>query len=137
MASIAVAACSSSDEICDPVAGTYQPLYMPMNGNCGPIANIRVPLDTGNASVKTHQEMQFDRLVTTEVIHKGCSVSVTQDVSFAGVLESRMQGEVAVHSSSELSGPVNFARFVNGDPTALSCAGTYNATFSRPDSVFQ
>jgi len=138
VAGVALASCSPSDEVCDPVAGTYQPLYMQMTGNCGPINAIRVPLDGGAGGVRTHQEMQFDRMITTMVVHKGCSLRVTQEVSLYGVLESRLNGEdIAVHNSNELSGMVSFTRFTNGVPQSEICAGMYNATFRRPDSVFQ
>lgn len=137
-ACVALASCSPSDEACDPVAGTYQPLYVPMTGNCGPISPIRVPLDGGAGGVRTHQEMQFDRMVTTMVVHKGCSLRVTQEVSLYGVLESRLNGEdIAVHNSNELSGMVSFTRFTNGMPQTELCEGMYNATFRRPDLVFQ
>jgi hypothetical protein len=106
-----------------------------MTGNCGPITALRVPLDGGSGGVRTHQEMQFDRMITTTVVHKGCSVRVTQEISLYGVIESRLDGEVAVHNSNELSGPVTFQRYT-GMMTEV-CAGMYNATFSRPDSVFQ
>jgi hypothetical protein len=133
-----LASCAPEEGVCDAVAGTYQPLYMQMAGNCGPLNGARVPLDGGEGGVKTHQEMQFDKMVTTMVVHKGCTLRVTQEVSLNGVLESRMNGEeIAVHNSNELSGQVTFTRFTNGVPQTELCAGLYTATFQRPNSIFE
>ena len=105
--------------VCEPIAGTYQPLYIPVSGNCGPITAMRVPLDGGVGGVKIHQEMQFGRDIYTEVVHKGCILRVTQQVYQQGVLESTMSGpELAVHSSKELSGQV--ASRIHRNPAAAA-----------------
>jgi hypothetical protein len=134
-ASSAFLACSPDEEICDPVAGTYQPLYVARAGNCGPITPMRIPLDGGQGGVMTSTEMQFGRDVVTMVVHKGCTLRVTQQVVTPdGLLESQMNGgDIAVHSSRSLSGQVTFVRYT---PTMeVACQGTYDATFTRPDSV--
>jgi len=137
IASSGLSSCAPEENVCDPIAGTYQPLYTPVSGNCGLINAMRVPLDGGESGVKMHQEMQFGRDILTEVVHKGCTLRVTQHVYQQGVLQSTMNGpELAVHSSKELSGQVSFTRFTATDPQQQACVGTYNATFTRPDGVF-
>lgn len=134
-ASSAFLSCAPDEEVCDPVAGTYQPLYVATTGNCGPIAPMLVPLDGGSGGVRTTTEMQFGRDIVTMVVHKGCQLRVTQQViTKEGVMESQLDGgEIAVHSSKSLSGQVSFVRYT---PTHdVACQGTYNATFTRPDSV--
>jgi len=134
-ASAALVSCSPDDEACDHVAGTYQPLYVPVSGNCGPISTMAVPLDGGSGGVRTHMEMQFGRDVVTMVVHKGCTLRVTQQVlNKEGLLESQMNGgEIAVLNSKQLSGQVSFTRYPATQDVA--CAGMYDATFTRPDSV--
>jgi len=137
VASSGLSSCAPEDGVCDPIAGTYQPLYIPVSGNCGPITAMRVPLDGGVSGVKMHQETLFGRDIYTEVVHKGCELRVTQHVYQQGVLESIMNGpSLAVHSSKELSGQVSFKRFTPTAPPQEACVGTYNATFTRPDGVF-
>jgi len=134
-AGCAFLSCTPEEEACDPVAGTYQPLYVPRSGNCGPIMSMLVPLDGGEGGVRTTTEMQFGRNIVTMVVHKGCSLRVTQQVvTKEGVLESLMNGgDIAVHDSKSLSGQVSYVRYT---PTQdIACQGMYDATFTRPDSV--
>lgn len=127
--------CAPEDEVCDAVEGTYQPLYVARTGNCGPIEPMRVPLDGGSGGVRMSTEMQFGRDIVTMVVHKGCTLRVTQQVlSKEGLLESQMDGsEIEVHNSKQLSGQVSYVRYTPAQEVA--CSGTYDATFTRPDSV--
>ena len=134
-ASGALSSCAPEDEVCDPVDGTYEPLYTARTGDCGPIAPMLVPLDGGSRGVRTSTEMQFGRDIVTMVVHKGCTLRVTQQVlTKEGLLESMMNGgEITVHSSAQLSGVVEYVRYTPEQQKA--CEGTYDATFTRPDSV--
>lgn len=132
--STAMFSCSPDDEMCERVEGIYQPLYVARSGNCGPITGMSVPLDGGSGGVKTHMEMQFGRDVFTMVVHKGCSLRVSQQIYMQGVLQSEMYGdEIAVHSAKELVGQVEYKRF-EGTPQP-TCIGMYDVTFKRPDTV--
>jgi len=134
-ASSAFLSCAPEEESCDAVEGTYEPLYVALAGNCGAIAPMRLPLDGGAGGVRTNTEMQFGRNIVTMVVHKGCQLRVTQQVmTKEGVLESEMNGvDIEVHDAKTLSGQVDYRRYT---PTMdVLCAGTYSATFTRPDSV--
>lgn len=133
-----LAACSPDEESCDPVAGVYQPMYVMRSGNCGPIAPTSLPLDGGAGGVKTSTVMEFGRDIVTSVVHKGCTIRVTQEIvtRATGMRESTIYGgDMAVHSSKQLSGQVSFTRFTPTMPQTVVCQGMYEATFTRPDSV--
>lgn len=137
--SVSFVACAPEDEMCEPVAGTYQPIYIARSGNCGPITPKSLPMDGGSGGVKTTTVMEFGYNVVTMVVHKGCKISVNQSVvTKEGMVESTMDGdEVSVHSSAQLSGHVSYTRYttVAGMPQTIACQGMYEATFTRPDSV--
>jgi hypothetical protein len=130
-------ACAPEEEACDPVAGVYQPIYVARGGNCGPVPQTAVPLDGGNSGVKMNTVMEFGRNIVTKVVHKGCSLRVTQEiVAKNGMLESTMNGgDIAVLSSKQLTGQVVYQRFTPTMPQTVMCEGVYEATFTRPDSV--
>jgi hypothetical protein len=135
--SASLTACAPEDEKCEPVAGVYQPIYVARSGNCGPITPKSLPLDGGAGGVKTSTVMEFGYNIVTMVVHKGCSIRVTQSiVTKEGMVESEMNGsDIAVHSSSQLSGQVSYTRFSPTMPQQAVCQGMYEATFTRPDSV--
>jgi len=137
VSSACVAACGPEEETCDRIAGTYQPTYVLRTGNCGPIAPTALPLDGGDSGVKTNTIMEFGRDIVTMVVHKGCSLHVTQEIMAKnGMRESTMNGnDMAVHSSAQLSGPVSYTRFTATMPQQIECTGMYEASFKRPDSV--
>jgi len=132
-----LASCAPEEESCDAVAGTYQPIYVMRSGNCGEVAPTSLPLDGGESGVKTTTVMELGRDIVTSVVHTGCRLRVTQDiVSKQGMRESTMNGgEIAVHSSQQLSGQVHYQRFTLTVPQTMICEGMYEATFTRPDSV--
>jgi hypothetical protein len=135
--SVLLVSCAPEEQPCDPVAGVYVPIYVAREGNCGPIAATDVPLDGGNSGVKMSIVMEFGRNIVTKVVHKGCSLSVKQDITAKnGMLESSMNGgDIHVLSSKQLTGPVYYQRFTSTMPQTIACEGVYEATFTRPDSV--
>lgn len=135
--SVLLVSCAPEEEACEPVAGIYQPIYVARAGNCGPVAATAVPLDGGNSGVKMNVVMEFGRNIVTTVVHKGCSLRVTQDItSKNGMMESKMDGgDIAVLSSKQLTGQVHYQRFTTTMPQVVACEGVYEATFTRPDSV--
>lgn len=135
--SASLQACNPDEESCDRVAGVYQPLYVFRSGNCGEVASQSVPLDGGKGGVKMSTTVQFGRNIVTTVVHKGCSINVRQDIQGSnGFMESTMTGgDIAVHSSQQLSGQVSYTRYTATDPQQIACQGMYEATFTRPDSV--
>lgn len=137
VSSACFAACGPEEESCDRIAGTYQPTYTMLSGNCGPIAPTALPLDGGESGVKTNTIMEFGRDIVTMVVHKGCWLSVTQEIMAKnGMRESTMNGsDLDVHSSKQLSGPVSYTRFTAAMPQEVECTGMYEASFTRPDSV--
>lgn len=130
-------ACNPEEETCEHVDGTYQPVYVALTGNCGPVAQTQVPLDGGASGFKTNTIMEFGRNIVTTVVHKGCTLRVTQDImNKEGMLESSMNGgDIAVHSAAQLSGQVSYTRYTPTQPQQVACQGMYEATFTRPDSV--
>jgi hypothetical protein len=137
VSSVLLVSCAPEEESCDPVAGVYQPIYVARAGNCGPVAATNVPLDGGSGGVQMNVVMEFGRNIITTVVHKGCSLRVTQDIMAKnGMLESSMNGgDIAVLSSKQLTGPVYYKRFTSTMPQTVACEGVYEATFTRPDSV--
>jgi hypothetical protein len=107
------------------------------SGNCGPIAPTSLPLDGGDSGFKTTTVMEFGRDIVTEVVHKGCSLRVKQEIMAKnGMRESTMTGsDMAVHNSKQLSGQVSYTRFTPTMPQQVACEGMYEAQFTRPDSV--
>lgn len=129
--------CAPEAQACDPVAGTYTPVYVVAGGNCGPMPETKLPLDGGSGGVKTTTVMEFGRNIVTKVVHKGCTISVDQTIQAkSGMVESSMHGDyIEVHNSKQLSGTVHYERFTTTMPQAVECQGVYQATFTRPDSV--
>jgi len=137
VSSASFAACGPEDAMCDRVEGTYQPVYEMRTGNCGPVAPTALPLDGGESGFKTNTIMEFGRDIITTVTHKGCTIRVKQEImAKSGMLESAMNGgDIAVHSSKQLSGQVSYTRYTPTMPQQIACEGVYEATFTRPDSV--
>jgi hypothetical protein len=130
-------ACGPEDEMCDRVEGTYTPEYKMLTGTCGLVAPTMLPLDGGESGFKTNTIMEFGRDIITTVTHKGCTIRVKQEImAKSGMLESALNGgDIAVHSSKQLSGQVSYTRYTPTMPQQIECQGVYEATFTRPDSV--
>jgi hypothetical protein len=136
--SVLLVSCAPEEQSCDPVAGVYQPIYVWRGGTCEfELPKTSVPLDGGASGFKMNTVMEFGRNIVTTVVHKGCTIRVTQEiVAKNGMVESTMNGgDIAVLSSKQLTGEVNYARFSPTMPQVEVCRGTYEATFTRPDSV--
>src|SRR4051812_46972150 len=96
----ALVGCSADVKSCNQVAGFYQPLYTPVDGNCGPITNPNmVNFDGGNHGVNTNIQKLPNAWVTTEIVVKGCSVHMKQSITApsgpmqAQTLQSQIDGE--------------------------------------------
>jgi hypothetical protein len=127
----AVAGCSTPPVNCAAVSGSYQALYTPVGGNCGPVQNPhRVPFDGGKSGVQTTVQMFANANVVTEIVMMGCTARMTQIVQAQGTVQSRIDGSpIDIEDESELTGKVTLTRY---DGTgAVMCQGTYDAAFTK------
>lgn len=127
-------ACAVDDTMCPAVSGVYEPTYTPLDGTCGFITSPNMlPFgeSSGSGSIKTLENRLNDD-VTTEVVHKGCTVRVSQTVATKeGILQSQIEGEsIKVHNARELSGRVQYIRF--NAFNQIECQGNYEATIRKP-----
>jgi hypothetical protein len=123
--------CGAEETKCATVGGNYQPLYTPLQGNCGPVANPnRVPFDGGRRGNAIKIENLPNGVVTTEIVMKGCSLRMTQEFANQGITLSRIDGDpIYIESENELSGTVSLMRFdANGQ---ITCQGLYDARFTK------
>jgi hypothetical protein len=125
-----LASCGAEEIKCSQVGGFYEPLYTPVQGTCGPIANpYRVPFDGGQGGVNTDIRMFSNARVTTEIVMKGCSLRMTQTVDVMGTVQSKIDGEtINIQNADELTGMVTMTRWDNG---VVACSGVYNARFTK------
>lgn len=131
-----LAGCGTEDASCPEVAGKYEPLYIPLSGTCGSIDRpYRVPFDGGENGVNTIMERHVNMSITTEIVHKGCSVRMTQTVTDKdGRVASQIDGEtIAIETQNELNGQVIMT--VYDDVGAVSCVGTYDALFTKNTTI--
>jgi hypothetical protein len=127
-----VAGCAVDDQACPAVDGVYVPQYQQVSGDCGPIASPNsVKFQGTSAGMVTTMETRLNEDVTTVIVHKGCTVRMTQQVALkSGQVQSQIDGEsLRVRSASTLQGQVDYVRY---DPLSqVACQGRYNATFSK------
>jgi hypothetical protein len=125
-----LASCGAEPVKCARVGGFYEPLYTPVQGTCGPIANpYKVPFDGGISGVNMDIRMFSNARVTTEIVMKGCSLRMTQTVDVNGAVQSKIDGEtINIHNAEELTGTVTMTRWDNGQ---VACSGTYDARFTK------
>lgn len=110
------------------IDGTYAALLVPLTGNCGPV-NDSFTVELSPNLIRTLQEMQFDRMITTQVVVKACSIQMTREVSVQGVLEQQLSAdELELQAGGNLAGDATYRRF-GADQTVL-CEGTYEMTLA-------
>jgi hypothetical protein len=131
------AGCTAELPTCDSVDGRFNASYTPLTGNCGPISNpFQVPFEGGSSGVNTVVEMLGNAEVETELVMKGCTVSMKQTVRNRPQVDlppstaSRVEGpQLDVLSSDEIAGHVTYVRYASGaDP---GCSGVYDASFTK------
>ena len=126
--------CNAEAQQCSPVAGLYEPLYTYVSGNCGPSVQTtsQVNFDSGRHGVLRSQQSLPNMTVTTEVILKGCSVHLNQQISGpqGGPLQTQIDGEsIAISNQEQLTGMVEVTQY---SPTGeVMCSGMYNGMFSK------
>ena len=135
VAVLAATGCSTPPANCGAVSGSYQALYTPLGGNCGPVQNPhRVPFDGGQNGVQTTIQMFANGDVVTEIVMMGCTARMTQIVEEPGGASSRIDGSpIDIEDANQLTGQVTLARY-DGMGT-LMCQGTYDATFTKNAST--
>jgi hypothetical protein len=124
--------CAAEEMGCPRVVGQFQPLYTPLSGSCGAIADpMLVKIDDVPQASQTNILMFGNGRLTTEVVLRGCSVQMKQQFETA---EARLQTylearELAVESANELTGQVSMFRY---DPAGnVSCWGVYQARLTK------
>jgi hypothetical protein len=134
LAAAALAGCNTEAKNCEKVAGLYQPLYTPVDGNCGALTQVNmVPFDGGLHGVNTIMQNLANALVTTDIVMKGCTIHMTQTVHAAegGLIQSEIDGlSIRIESQDRLTGRVAVTKYDQfGMP---ACAGNYDAAFTKP-----
>jgi hypothetical protein len=131
----ALTGCSSPPVNCGAVSGTYQALYTPVGGNCGPVQNPhRVPFEGGeNGNQTTIQKFANGDLIT-DIVLMGCTARMTQIFQEQGSVKLKIDGSpIDIEDANELRGTVTMTRY---DGTgAVMCLGTYDATFTKNAST--
>jgi hypothetical protein len=112
----------------------FDATYVPVQTNCAPLSPIyKVPFDPGVRGVNETNMNFVDKKVKTQIVLKGCSVSMTQTVTnMAGQLELQISGpELSVDGKSKVSGLVDVTRYDANQQ--VMCAGKYDAKFTQLD----
>jgi hypothetical protein len=128
---VLVGGCAAESATCPPVGGDYQPLYTPLSGNCGQLANIfPVPFNGGTGGNNVDVKNLPNAKVSTEIVMKGCTVRMTQIVEKGNLVASKIDGDkISVRSENELTGMVSVTQF--DDLGQAACYGTYDAQFTK------
>src|SRR5262249_40837033 len=103
--------------------------------SCGPIANPeQVPIDSGPSGVNTTVENYPNRMVTTEIVQKGCSLLMVQSVAVPGnPLQRMIEGQnLRIESASRITGSVHITGYEATGASA--CSGNYDAVFTKTAS---
>ncbi|MDH5676424.1 MAG: hypothetical protein OEZ06_30170 [Myxococcales bacterium] len=130
------AACATEVENCPSIGGNFQPLYIHLNGSCGPIAKpFAVPFDGGISGVNTIIQRRVNGNITTEIVLKGCTVSMTQTVSGdEGGIDSIIDGKTLdIVADDEVAGQVAMTMY--DDEGAIACESIYDARFTKDTAV--
>jgi len=119
--------CTAEEVACPRVAGQFQPLYTPLSGSCGVIADpMLVKIDDVPQASQTSILMFGNGRLTTEVMLRGCSVQITQQFEASDRLQTYLEArELSVESANELAGQVSMFRY--GPDGNVSCWGVYQA----------
>jgi len=119
--------CVAEEVACPRVVGQFQPLYTPLSGSCGAIADpMLVKIDDVPQSSQTSVLMFGNGRLTTEVMLRGCSVQMIQQFEASDRLQTYLEArELSVESANELSGQVSMFRY--GADGNVSCWGVYQA----------
>ncbi len=129
---LALLGCSANANNCPLIDGIYSPIYTPISGTCGPIANpFRVPFQGGRKGVNMVIQNLPNGQVSTDIVMKGCTLRMTQTVqNAAGYPTSQLDGDpIYVDNENELSGTVSFMQFDTAG--SVACSGTYDAKFTK------
>jgi hypothetical protein len=119
--------CAAEEVGCPRVVGQFQPLYTPLSGSCGVIADpMFVKIEDVPQASQTNVLMFGNGRLTTEVVLRGCSVQMIQQFETAERLQTYLEApELSVESANELAGQVSMFRY---DPAGnVSCWGVYQA----------
>jgi hypothetical protein len=131
----ALLGCTPAPTHCGAISGSYQALYTPVGGNCGPVQNPhRVPFDGGSNGVNTTIQKFANADVVTEIVMMGCTARMTQIVQEQGAVRSKIDGSpIDIEDANELRGTVTLTRYDGAG--AVMCLGTYDATFTKNTST--
>jgi hypothetical protein len=119
--------CAAEELGCPRVAGQFQPLYTPLSGSCGAIADpLLVNIDDVPQASQTNILMFGNGRLTTEVVLRGCSVQMIQQFEASDRLQTYLEArELNVENANELNGQVSMFRY--GADGNISCWGVYQA----------
>jgi hypothetical protein len=133
--SLGLFGCNADVEQCSPVTGLYEPLYTFVSGTCPAAiqATNQVNFDSGRHGVQQSIQMLPNMVVTTDIILKGCSLHMTQQIAAPppqSSLQTKIDGQtIEISNEDELHGLVTVTQY-NPD-TSVACEGTYNGMFRK------
>ena len=122
-------ACSSAPPACPGVDGSFQALYQPRSGNCGPVSSAHLVKVEDNITIEKYANVD----VETETIVKGCTVYMKQIErnKQTGAVQSQVQGStLEVQDENQLNGMVTLTRW-DVATGAIMCSGEYNLLLTK------
>jgi hypothetical protein len=122
-------ACNSAPPACPGVDGSFQALYQPRSGNCGPISSAHLVKVEDNITIEKYANVD----VETETIVKGCTVYMKQIErnKQTGAVQSQVQGStLEVQDENQLNGMVTLTRW-DVATGAIMCSGEYNLLLTK------
>ena len=134
LAVLGVSGCKdASADSCPNVQGVFLASYQMLAGSCGTFEGNALSLAKDEHGMVTKVENRLSDSVTTEVIFKGCTLSVKQSVDAMGARMSEISGDLDVEDSSQLSGMMTRTEYMPDG--AIKCNGVYDAHYTRQDVV--
>lgn len=119
---------------CPKVPGVFAAKYEYQAGSCSPaVPSYAFRVEPEDKGTVTRIETRTNDTVTTEMVFRGCQLSLTQSVDAAGMRMLQMDADLEVESASALSGLVTRTEFMPDG--AISCHGVYRADYTRQDVV--
>jgi hypothetical protein len=118
-------ATDGGEPACTTLEGSYEALYTPLSGNCGPLsAPARVTLEPA-AGASTQIQQLPAASVTTEIVVRACAARVAQVVTDAQTSEVvlRIDAELSVDDDGAITGTATATRF---DAGVVECTGMYS-----------